>query len=134
MRAFIFGMLMDSNYISDEEFLKLFRGVLNNTPEARKKIDQMIDEVNQKLNQYELGQVIDVEEPEIEIPQTSTQKQDYSEMSQRQIQELIDDALDAGDEDKLKMLSKYLKEGAQIYLSELERLNEGYIPHHKLKK
>ena len=134
MRAFIFGMLMDSNYISDEEFLKLFRGVLNGTPEARKKIDEMIDEVNQKLNQYELGQVIDVEEPEIEIPQTSTQKQDYSEMSQRQIQDLIDDALDAGDEDKLKMLSKYLKEGAQIYLSELERLNEGYIPHHKLKK
>jgi hypothetical protein len=134
MRAFIFGMLMDSNYISDEEFLKLFRGVLNGTPEARKKIDEMIDEVNQKLNQYELGQVIDVEEPEIEIPQTSTQKQDYSEMSQRQIQELIDDALDAGDMDKVRMLSQYLKEGAQIYLSELERLNEGYIPHHKLKK
>ena len=134
MRAFIFGMLMDSNYISDEEFLKLFRGVLNGTPEARKKIDEMIDEVNQKLNQYELGQVIDVEEPEIEIPQTSTQKQDYSEMSQRQIQDLIDDALDAGDMDKVRMLSQYLKEGAQVYLSELERLNEGYIPHHKLKK
>lgn len=134
MRAFIFGMLMDSNYISDEEFLKLFRGILNKTPEARKKIDEMIGEVNQKLNQYELGQVMDIEqETEIEIPSQSSE-QDYSEMSQRQIQALIDDALDAGDRHKVEMLSKYLKEGAQVYLSELERLNEGYVPHHKLKK
>lgn len=134
MRAFIFGMLMDSNYISDEEFLKLFRGILNKTPEARKKIDEMIDEVNQKLNQYELGQVMDIEqETEIEIPSQSSE-QDYSEMSQRQIQALIDDALDAGDRHKVEMLSKYLKEGAQVYLAELERLNEGYVPHHKLKK
>jgi hypothetical protein len=134
MRAFIFGMLMDSNYISDEEFLKLFRGILNGTQEARKKIDEMIDEVNKKLNQYELSQVIDIEEPEIEIPQNSNQKKDYSEMSQKQIQELIDDALDAGDMDKVKILSQYLKEGAKIYLSELKKLNEGYIPHNKLKK
>jgi hypothetical protein len=46
MRAFIFGKMMDSNYISDADFLKLFRGILNKTPDARKKIDEMIDEVN----------------------------------------------------------------------------------------
>lgn len=136
MRAFIFGKMMDSNYISDEEFLKLFRGILNKTPEARKKIDQMINEVNTELNQYELGQVIDVEEPyQVEVPQSkSTKDDDYSQMSQREIQSLIDDALDAEDYDKVRMLSQYLKEGTQIYLSEIDRINEGYIPHHSNKK
>lgn len=136
MRAFIFGMLMDSNYITDEEFLKLFRGVLNNTPEARKKIDQMIDEVNQKLNQYELGQVIDIEPSGSTYePQISTEsEEDYSKMSQKQLQQLIDDALDAEDYQKVQMISKYLKEGVEIYLSELERINEGFNPHEKMKK
>jgi hypothetical protein len=63
MRAFIFGKMMDSDYMTDIEFLDLFRGILNKTPKARRKIDEMIDEINKKLNLYELGQVIDVEEP-----------------------------------------------------------------------
>jgi division protein CdvB (Snf7/Vps24/ESCRT-III family) len=38
---------------------------------------------------------------------------------------LIDQALDEGDFEKVKMLSGYLpKESAQIYLRELERINE----------
>lgn len=160
MRAFIFGKMMDSNYISDEEFLKLFRGILNKTTEARKKVDQMISEINAELNKYELGQVIDVEEPtydfnkedeyqdeddedsdtmipgraEPEMPTKQSKTVDYSQMSQREIQELVDDALDAGDYEKVKILSQYLKEGAQIYLSEIERINEGINPHIQLKK
>lgn len=55
--------------------------------------------------------------------------QDFSEMSQREIQDLIDDALDAGDFEKVKMLSQYLKEGREIYLRELERINEGHQYH-----
>lgn len=135
MRAFIFGKLMDSEYIRDEEFLKLFRGILNKTPEARKKIDEMIDEINKELNNYELSKVIDVEpssyEPEVKSKSEPT---DYSKMSQKTLQDLIDDALDAGDFEKVKMISKYLKEGAQVYLSELERINEGINPHDQLKK
>jgi hypothetical protein len=138
MRAFIFGKMMDSNYISDEEFLKLFRGILNKTPEARQKVDRMIDEVNAELNRYELGQVIDVEEPSYELPGRSAdvdqpKSNDYSKMSQREIQSLIDDALDSGNMKEVELLSKYLKEGVEVYLAELERINEGYVPHHKLK-
>ena len=150
MRAFIFGKMMDSNYISDVDFLKLFRGILNKTPDARKKIDEMIDEVNKELNQYELGQVIDVEEPtynfdneeeedtmlpgksETEAPQQQASV-DYSELTQRELQELIDDALDAGDFTKVKMLSQYMKEGKEIYLKELERINEGHNFHTRRK-
>ena len=150
MRAFIFGKMMDSNYISDVDFLKLFRGILNKTPDARKKIDEMIDEVNKELNQYELGQVIDVEEPtynfdneeeedtmlpgksETEAPQQQASV-DYSELTQRELTELIDDALDAGDFAEVKRLSQYMKEGKEIYLKELERINESHSFHTRRK-
>jgi hypothetical protein len=150
MRAFIFGKMMDSNYISDADFLKLFRGILNKTPDARRKIDEMIDEVNKELNQYELGQVIDVEEPtynfdneeeddtmipgksEQEAPQQQSSV-DYSELSQRELTELIDDALDKKDFKRVEMLAQYMKEGKEIYLKELERINEGHSFHTRRK-
>jgi hypothetical protein len=50
--------------------------------------------------------------------------EDLSKMRKRDIQELIDTALDAGDYDEVRRLSGFLKEGAQIYLRELERINE----------
>lgn len=154
MRAFIFGKLMDSNYISDADFLQLFRGILNNTPDARRKIDEMIAEINQELNQYELGQVIDVEEPnydfdneggyddeedtmipgrpEEEVPQQQAEI-DYSELTQRELTDLIDDALDKKDFKRVEMLAQYMKEGKEIYLKELERINEGHNFHTRRK-
>jgi len=142
--------MMDSNYISDVEFLQLFRGILNNTPEARRKIDEMIDEVNKELNQYELGQVIDVEEPTYNFdneeeedtmipgkaePEVSQQEAeiDYSELTQRELTELIDAALDKGDFKRVEMLAQYMKEGKEIYLKELERINEGHNFHTRRK-
>ena len=147
MRAFIFGKMMDSNYISDVDFLKLFRGILNKTPDARIKIDEMIDEVNKELNQYELGQVIDVEEPnyeeeeedtmipgraEQEVPQQQSEI-DYSELTQRELADLIDVALDKKDFKRVEMLAQYMKEGKEIYLKELERINEGHNFHTRRK-
>lgn len=59
---------------------------------------------------------------------TAERESDYTNMSPREIQELIDDALDSGDYERVKMLSGYLtKESAQIYLRELERINENKI-------
>jgi hypothetical protein len=150
MRAFIFGKMMDSNYISDVEFLQLFRGILNKTPDARRKIDEMIDETNKELNQYELGQVIDVEEPTYNFdneeeedtmipgkadPEVSQQEAeiDYSELSQRELTELIDAALDKKDFKRVEMLAQYMKEGKEIYLKELERINEGHNFHTRRK-
>ena len=58
---------------------------------------------------------------------------DYSELTQRELQELIDDALDAGDFTKVKMLAQYMKEGKEIYLKEVERINEGHNFHTRRK-
>ena len=54
---------------------------------------------------------------------------DYSELTQRELQELIDDALDVGDYKRVQMLAQYMKEGKEIYLKELERINEGHSFH-----
>jgi hypothetical protein len=58
---------------------------------------------------------------------------DYSELTQRELQELIDDALDSGDFTKVKMLAQYMKEGKEIYLKEVERINEGHNFHTRRK-
>jgi hypothetical protein len=54
---------------------------------------------------------------------------DYSKLPQNKLHDLIDDALDKGDIEKVKEISKFLKEGAQIYLREVERIKESYKFH-----
>ena len=49
---------------------------------------------------------------------------DESQLTKRELQELIDAALDEGDFDEVKRLSAFLKEGAEIYLREIEMINE----------
>lgn len=139
MRAFIFGKMMDPNYMTSEEFLKLFRGILNKTQEARKKIDSIIDEVIKEFKSYELGEALPDNSNEYELSnddfEMPIEKEDepieidYSELTQRRLQELIDDALDSGDYDEVKKLSEFLKEGKQIYLNELQRINESNFGH-----
>lgn len=64
----------------------------------------------------------------------STSKElDYSLLSQKELQELIDDALDEGDYKKVKMLSQYMKEGKEVYLKEIERINESHNFHTRRK-
>lgn len=58
---------------------------------------------------------------------------DYSQLSQRELQSLIDDALDAGDYKTVQMLAQYMKEGKEIYLREIERINESHSFHTRRK-
>jgi hypothetical protein len=61
------------------------------------------------------------------------QKDSESELTKREIQELIDDALDAEDYKEVERLAKlpnYLKEGL-VYLAELKRINESKITRRK---
>jgi hypothetical protein len=50
--------------------------------------------------------------------------EDLKRMRQSEIQELVDDALDNENYAEVQRLTKYLREGAEIYLRELERINE----------
>ena len=94
-----------------------------------------MDEYKKSLTEYEAGVKLgeiesgDVGDEDNVITSEEPTEVDYSQMSQRDIQSLIDDALDSGDFDKVKILSQYLKEGREIYLREIERLNENHSFH-----
>ena len=67
---------------------------------------------------------------EDEMKQKAIEREsDYSQLSKREIQDLIDDALEAGDFDKVKKLAEFLGEGKNIYLKEVERINENHRLH-----
>ena len=61
------------------------------------------------------------------------QEDDERNLSKREIQRLIDDALDKGKYEEVERLAKlpnYLKEGL-VYLTELKRINESKITRRK---
>jgi hypothetical protein len=146
----LFKKLIDKETMPTEEFLELFRGILSNKPFARRKIDKMIDEIiesieemerynaemeqyqkdleeyNKKLAEWEEYQSSAGSQEEIEDVEElgDIEEVDYSKMSKREIQELIDDALDRGDFGMVKQLSPYLKESQGIYLREIELILE----------
>ena len=155
IKEFVFGKLIDSDRWSDEECLENLKNVFLESPRGRKLIDDLISETIDELDEY-AKQMSDFEqrkreqeeeksftshqdvenEPESEIDQlirkSAEREQDYSELTKRELQDLIDDALDAGDFDKVRMLAQYLGESAHIYLTELERINESHKYHGRI--
>ena len=124
------------------------------TTEARTQVDRLIDEVVEELegyekemSDYEMRQRFEQPEEKEQTPEegevppvpageeeddierlkrlTAEKEQDYASMSPKEINDLIDQALDEGDFERVKMLSGYLpKESAEIWLREVHRINE----------
>lgn len=144
MRLYVYGKILDPNYMSEEEFLKLFRGMLNETNEARIKIDKIVEEIVEELKSYEMGEVLGHEEDDKEYSgdidydslgikpskEDNIDKEDLSELSEKELLALMDDALDSGDAKRMQeignVLSKFHNESltTQIYLRELETIKE----------
>jgi hypothetical protein len=153
VKEYVFGKLIDSDRWSDEECLLNLKNVFLESPEGRQLIDSLIDETIEELDEYN-NQMAEWEaknkdygdkknEPSIEeVPEwwkeeggksEESEEVDYSKMSQREIQLLIDDALDSEDYVTVGKLSQYLKEGKEIYLKEIERINESHKFHTRIK-
>jgi hypothetical protein len=169
VREELWKTMVDKDTMSTDDFIALMRGILSKTPEARTKVDRLInkviemiknekegiDQYNREMDEYERKmkeynqekehpEFAEEDEPESDIdklvrqslskkddnPKKKDKEIDYSTWSQKDLQIEIDDALDSEDFDKVRLLSKYLKEG-RIYLKELEILNEKLNPHSK---
>lgn len=127
-----------------------------NTSQAKRQIETLINEIvaaereyERQLSRWEMEKQLGTSdedtyaEPATE-PAEQEQKpteddgkysdEDLSNMRQRDIQELIDDALDKGDFAEVGRLTKFLKEGAEIYLREMERINESSKYHTRRNK
>ena len=141
VKEYVFGKLIDSDRWSDEECLLNLKNVFLESPEGRQLIDSLIDETIEELDEYNnqmaewKAKTKDYEdskknEPSLEeVPEwwkeeggkpeepESKEEVDYSKMSQREIQSMIDDALDSKDYETVSKLRQYLKEGKEIYLN-----------------
>ena len=130
LREEFFRTLLDRETMETKDFLELVKGILTKTPEARAKVDSMIDDLindldydnqmkkyeeemkdyERKMKEWEASQKSggSTEIPS-EIEQLQNKEKDFSDMSQGEIQSMIDDAIDEGDFEKVRMLSQYLK-------------------------
>jgi hypothetical protein len=126
VREFVFGDLMA---LEDDEFFDIVGRILKSKVDgvedsvARKKIDDIISDVIDRIKKWELGEVIGHEQDdEIELSDDEysdltsdsdidsliSNKSDdgEKELSKRELQEEIDAALDSGDMDRFKRLSQ----------------------------
>jgi hypothetical protein len=133
-----------NNSHAKDEIKKIIKYIVDDIEEAKKEAEEYRkamedwnreqkereEEESWRSQHKEEGETKELsgeEESDIDslIRKTAEKEQDYSNMTPREINNLIDQALDEGDFEKVKMLSGYLpKESAQIYLRELERINE----------
>lgn len=131
LREHVFGKMMA---MDAKDFLDLMYMILIEDSRANPVVQEFIDEISEEINRYELGQAgIDNDddyEPGEEYGRASTQTEpeeiDYSELSRREIEKLIDKALDAKDYDTVRDLSKYIKESKQQEIFEKLHREIGY--------
>ncbi len=127
IREHVFGKMI---IMPAEQFLKLMKGILMKSPEARTQVDNIISNVIKELKDFELGQALpsendNDEKTNIEPTQDEHKEVDYSEMSQKELQNEMDDALDREDFEKAKSIQPFLKESTLlIYSKEIELLLE----------
>jgi hypothetical protein len=99
--------------------------------EAEQELDKFSQQDDKEEEGEEDGEFADEVDSDSDIQslisKTAEREEDLSNLTPRELQDLIDDALDAGDFDEVKRLSSYLKEGREIYLREIERINEKYL-------
>jgi transcriptional regulator with XRE-family HTH domain len=152
MREWIFSMMLDRKRISEKEFLSLFRGILNETREAREKIDSMIDELHDYFRRLDLEDVLPSEttgtgydtgdeygedsedfgdmgidftiddsgeddDPDAFIV-IDGEKIDLRTLSKKEMNDIMNQALDRGDRKTLDKLGPYIRESKRISLKE----------------
>lgn len=153
IREHVFGKMVDREKMSADEFLKLMKGILSNSKEARQKIDNLVNEVISELNEWEMGEIIghnqtnfnhtdDETDDEVntidgeyedENIKNKEEEIDYSKLSAKQLDDEINAALDSGDYKKAHYINSFIKhkESKAIYTRELEIINEKINLHSK---
>ena len=151
LRERFFGKLM---LLPADQFLSLMLKILSQDPSAKREAKEIIKEIQDELSDYDAqmrdydakmagidsddydeenpeeydDEESDVLEPEDDKEDNKEEEpgdEDYSQMSQTEIQRLIDDALDSKDYDKARELSQYLKESRRYDLyQKLKALND----------
>jgi hypothetical protein len=153
IREYVWGDMcyMAQTKEGKKQFLELFKGILEKTDKAKKKITEMISDIIDRIKEYEISQIDEPQqtqysepEPEMDGPEEedeieklirSTQQEpvsvegevDYSTLSRKQLDVELNDALDRGDKKALDAISKELQKRnesvmLQIYGEEIQKI------------
>jgi len=104
IREHVFGKLMQ---MEPTQFLQLMKEIFSEDAGATAKMKAIISEIEQEIQDWERGQ-FDEEVPNFGSETTGLEVADVSQLSKKEIQALIDAALDAGDYAEVGKLAKYL--------------------------
>lgn len=107
IREHVFGKLMILAKEETQAFLQLMKEIFTEDAGAINKMKSIIAEIEQEIKDWERSQ-FDEEIPDFGMEPTQTDSNDLSQLSKREIQELIDAALDAGNYTEVGKLAKYL--------------------------
>jgi hypothetical protein len=146
LQEYVWGEMMR---MDAREFLELFSGILSGTKEAKEDVQEIIDNIVQTLNDYEMeiaglkgdsdyddedGEYGEYANPaeEPEAPTNEEPNRDYANMSQKELHALVDQYLDAGDytNPELGKISKYINESKQDHVANKInecRMNNAYL-------
>jgi len=134
VREELWKYMIDEKTMPTEEFLDLMKGILSKTPEARVKVDSLIDKIIDKL-QKRAKYLRDLAEYERQMAEYERQMEDYnkkmekrkslglnlpkkqeepepidySKMTQRELNDELSKAIDAKDRETMKIIAQYLK-------------------------
>jgi hypothetical protein len=129
LREEFFRTLLDRETMETKDFLELFKGILTKTPEARAKVDSMIDdlindldydnqikkyeedmkEYERKMKEWEASQKSpSTGEQPSELDAIRSKPRDYSSMSSDELDNAIIDAYSRGDKETVKAIETEL--------------------------
>lgn len=107
IREHVFGKLMVLAKEETQAFLQLMKEIFTEDAGAINKMKSIVLEIEQEIKDWERSQ-FDEEVPDLGIEPAQTEPSDLSQLSKKEIQALIDAALDAGDYTEVGKLAKYL--------------------------
>jgi len=108
IREHVFGKLMGLAKEDTQAFLQLMKEIFTEDAGAINKMKSIVLEIEQEIKDWERSQ-FDEEVPDFETPSQEAEPQALSSLSTREIEKMIDAALDAGDYAEVSKLSKYLR-------------------------
>lgn len=116
--------MTNPNVLPSEEFLNLMSGILGKTPEARKKINELIDSIIERVGERDLWLKQEYEnraqEEEYKRKKAAYEAylasergdeipRNFSSMNKEQIREIVREAKEKNDFETLKQIADYLK-------------------------
>lgn len=107
IREHVFGKLMILLKQDTQAFLQLMKEIFTEDAGAINKMKSMVLEIEQEIKDWERSQ-FDEEVPDFGIEPSQLEPTDLSQLSKKEIQSLIDAALDSGDYTEVGKLAKYL--------------------------